>query len=128
MARQRCQSVAVLTVPLPERTRCAVFAIGGLLVGLGGFVQFARLNIGDPTVAVGLELDIIAAVVIGGASLSGGHGSIAGTLAGAAMMAYLKNRCAVLDWPNYVQEMIVGHIIIAAVAIDQWRVRRGVTS
>lgn len=107
------------------RTRCAVFAIGGLLVGLGGFVQFARLTIGDPTVAVGLELDIIAAVVIGGASLSGGHGSIAGTLAGAAMMAYLKNRCAALAWPNYVQEIIVGHIIIAAVAIDQWRVRRG---
>lgn len=108
-------------------TRLAVFSISGLLVGLAGFIQFARLTLGDPTVAVGLELDIIAAVVIGGASLSGGQGSVAGTLAGAVMMAYLKNRCASLGWPTYVQEMIVGHIIIAAVFVDQWRRRRAVT-
>ena len=85
---------------------------------------YARLQSGDPTVAVGVELDVIAAVVIGGASLSGGTGSVVGTLAGAAMMAYLRNRCVVLGWPNYVQEMIVGHIIIVAVALDQWRARR----
>jgi len=106
------------------RTKVLIYAVAGLLTGLAGLMQFARLTQGDPTVAVGLELDIIAAVVIGGASLSGGHGSIAGTVAGAFLMAYLRNRCTVLGWSNYVQEMIVGHIIIIAVALDQWRLRR----
>ena len=67
---------------------------------------------------------MIAAVVIGGASLSGGSASVLGTLAGAVMIAYLRNRCAVLGWPNHVQEMIVGHIVILAVAVDLWRRRR----
>jgi ribose transport system permease protein len=107
------------------RTKIMVYVTGGLFIGLAGLVQFARLQQGDPTVAVGLELDVIAAVVIGGASLSGGHGSIAGTIAGAALMAFLKNRCTVLGWPNFVQEMAVGHIIIGAVAIDRWRKSRG---
>jgi len=107
------------------RTRTLVYTVAGLFTGLAGLLQFARLTQGDPTIAVGLELDVIAAVVIGGASLSGGQGSIAGTLAGAVLMAYLRNRCTVLGWPNFVQEMIVGHIIIVAVAIDQWRLRRG---
>ena len=107
-----------------ERTRVGIYVMAGVLTGLAGLLQFARLTQGDPTVAVGLELDIIAAVVIGGASLSGGQGSIFGSLAGAFMMAYLRNRCTVLGWSNYVQEMIVGHIIIIAVAVDQWRMRR----
>jgi ribose transport system permease protein len=63
-------------------------------------------------------------VVIGGGSLAGGQGSILGTLAGAFLMAYLRNRCTALFWPNYIQEIIVGHIIIIAVAVDQYRVRR----
>ncbi len=105
-------------------TRVLIYVIAGMLVGGAGVLQFARLQSGDPTVAVGLELDVIAAVVIGGASLSGGTASVAGTLAGAVMMAYLRNRCVVLGWPNWVQEMIVGHIIILAVALDQWRSRR----
>ena len=105
-------------------TRVFIYVIAGALVGVAGVLQFARLQSGDPTVAVGLELDVIAAVVIGGASLSGGTGSMAGTLAGALMMAYLRNRCVVFGWPNWVQEVIVGHIIILAVALDQWRSRR----
>lgn len=106
------------------RTKILIYVVAGLLTGLAGLMQFARLTQGDPTTATGLELDIIAAVVIGGASLSGGQGSIVGTLAGACMMAFLKNRCTRLGWSNYVQDMIVGHIIIIAVALDQWRVRR----
>ncbi|TAH34666.1 MAG: ABC transporter permease [Planctomycetota bacterium] len=106
------------------RTKVLIYALAGLLTGLAGVMQFARLTQGDPTVAIGLELDVIAAVVIGGGSLSGGQGSMAGTLAGAFLMAYLRNRCTALGWPNYVQEMIVGHIIILAVALDQWRIRR----
>lgn len=106
------------------RTKIAVYVAAGLFVGLAGLLQFGRLTQGDPTVAVGLELDIIAAVVIGGASLNGGRGSVLGALVGAFMMAYMKNRCVRLGWPSFVQEMIVGHIIIVAVAIDLWRQRR----
>ncbi len=106
------------------RVKVFIYITAGLLVGLAGLLQFARLTQGDPTVAVGLELDVIAAVVIGGGSLAGGQGSIVGTLTGAFLMAYLRNRCTALLWPNYIQEIIVGHIIIIAVAIDQWRMRR----
>ena len=106
------------------RTKIAIYVLAGLLTGLAGLMQFARLTQGDPTVAIGLELDIIAAVVIGGGSLSGGQGSIVGTLAGAVLMAYLRNRSTVLGWPNFVEEMIVGHIIIVAVAVDRWRAGR----
>lgn len=104
-----------------KATKVKAYAAGGLLIGLAGAMQFARLNQGDPTVAAGLELDAIAAVVIGGASLAGGHVSVFGAVIGAVMMAYLKNRCTVLGWPNYVQEIVVGHIIIVAVALDRWR-------
>ncbi|MFN0132702.1 MAG: ABC transporter permease [Phycisphaerales bacterium] len=107
-----------------HRRRIASYAICGTLGGLAGVIQFARLGgMGDPTIQVGLELRAIAAVVIGGASLAGGHVSIAGTLCGALLMAFLDNRAASLGWPNYVQELIVGHIIILAVALDRWRPR-----
>lgn len=106
------------------RTKIAVYVVAGAFVGLAGILQFARLTQGDPTIRVGLELDVIAAVVIGGASLNGGRGSVLGALVGACMMAYMKNRCVRLGWPSFVQEMIVGHIIIIAVAVDLWRQRR----
>jgi ribose transport system permease protein len=101
--------------------RVQVYALGGLFAGLAGLLQFGRVTVGDPTISVGLELDVIAAVVIGGASLSGGAGSVLGAVTAAALMALLRNRFIVYGWPNFAQEMIVGHIIIAAVAIDQWR-------
>lgn len=106
-----------------ERMKVLIYVVAGLLTGLAGLLQFARLTQGDPTVAIGLELDVIAAVVIGGGSLAGGQGSLLGTLAGAFMMAYLRNRCTREGWPNFVQDMIVGHIIILAVALDLWRSR-----
>lgn len=103
------------------RTRVEVYTVCGLLVGLAGVLQFGRLTVGDPTIAIGLELDAVAAAVIGGASLAGGTGSVLGTVCGAFMMAYLRNRCTALEWPNYVQEIIVGHIILLAVGIDHAR-------
>ncbi len=118
------ESTARLCGVRVARTKILIYVTAGLLVGWAGLMQFARLTQGDPTVAVGLELDVIAAVVIGGGSLAGGQGSIVGTLTGAFLMAYLRNRCTALLWPNYIQEIIVGHIIIIAVAIDQWRMRR----
>ena len=80
---------------------------------------------GDPTTALGKELDVIAAVVIGGGSLAGGSGSLAGSMIGAFLMTVLANGCTLLGVPNYVQEMLVGGIIIAAVAVDRWRHQSG---
>lgn len=108
-----------------DRTKVGVYALCGLLVGVASVMQFARLGgSGDPTIQVGLELRAVAAAVIGGASLAGGRGSMLGTICGAILMALLDNRCTALGWPNYVQEMVVGHIIIVAVALDRWRASR----
>jgi ribose transport system permease protein len=98
-----------------------IYALAGLFFGLAGVMQMSRLRQGDPTVAVGTELDIIAAVVIGGGSLNGGQGTILGAMVGALIMAFLRNGCQQMGWPNYVQEIIIGTIIVIAVAIDQLR-------
>jgi ribose transport system permease protein len=101
-----------------------IYALAGLFFGLAGVMQMSRLRQGDPTVAVGVELDVIAAVVIGGASLSGGEGSIAGAMIGALVMAFLRNGSQQMGWPNYVQEIIIGVVIVLAVAADRWRASR----
>jgi ribose transport system permease protein len=103
------------------RLKVVIYACAGLFFGLAGVMQMSRLRQGDPTVAVGAELDIIAAVVIGGGSLTGGEGSIAGSMIGALIMAFLRNGCQQMGWPNYIQEIIIGAIIVLAVAIDRWR-------
>lgn len=107
-----------------DRLKVTVHALSGLLFGLAGVMQMSRLRQGDPTVAIGVELDVIAAVVIGGGSLSGGEGSILGSMIGALIMALLRNGCQQMGWPNYVQEIIIGAIIVAAVAVDRWRSSR----
>lgn len=107
-----------------SRAKIIVYTIAGLFCGLSGVMEFSRLTVGDPTVAVGLELDIIAAVVIGGGSLSGGEGSILGSMIGVFIMAFLRNGCTMMGWPNYIQEIIIGVIIVAAVSLDQIRHRR----
>ena len=106
------------------RVKVIVFMLGGAFAGLAGLMQFSRLTVGDPTVAVGLELDVIAAVVIGGGSLSGGEGSILGTLVGALIMTVIASGCTQMEVPNYWQEIITGGIIIVAVALDRLRHRR----
>jgi ribose/xylose/arabinose/galactoside ABC-type transport system permease subunit len=100
-----------------------LYTLGGLFGGLAGVMQFSRLTVGDPTVAVGLELDVIAAVVIGGGSLSGGEGSILGSLVGALIMSVIRSGCTQMGLPNWVQEILTGLIIIAAVALDRLRHR-----
>jgi ribose transport system permease protein len=104
------------------RLKLLVYSVAGLFFGLAGVMQMSRLRQGDPTVAIGAELDVIAAVVIGGGSLSGGEGSILGSMIGALIMAFLRNGCQQMGWPNYIQEIIIGAIIVLAVALD--RVRR----
>lgn len=106
-----------------ERTKFLIYTFSGFMTGLAGVMQFSRLTVGDPTVAMGRELDVIAAVVIGGGSLNGGEGSILGTLIGAFIMAFLRNGCNMTGIPNYVQEIIIGVIIIGAVAVDRMRHR-----
>jgi ribose transport system permease protein len=105
-------------------TKIIIYVLAGLFCGLSGVMEFSRLTVGDPTVAVGLELDIIAAVVIGGGSLSGGQGSILGSMIGVFIMAFLRNGCTMMGWPNYIQEIIIGFIIVVAVSLDQIRYRR----
>jgi ribose transport system permease protein len=98
-----------------------IYSIAGLFFGLAGLMQLSRLTQGDPSVAVGLELDIIAAVVIGGASLNGGSGSVIGAVVGALVMAVLRSGSSQMNWPNYVQEIIIGIVIILAVGLDRFR-------
>jgi ribose transport system permease protein len=98
-----------------------IYTFAGLFFGAAGMMQLARLTQGDPTVAIGLELDIIAAVVIGGASLNGGSGSILGSLVGALIMAVLRNGSNQMGWPTYMQEIIIGVVIVLAVGVDKVR-------
>jgi ribose/xylose/arabinose/galactoside ABC-type transport system permease subunit len=103
-----------------------VYTIGGLATGLAGVLQFASLGaMGDPTSAGGLELQVIAAVVIGGGSLSGGEGTVMGTLIGCLIMQVLKNGCVHAGIPNPSQDIIIGIIIVAAVTLDRLRRSRG---
>ncbi len=106
-----------------NRTKVAVYTIAGAFAALAGVMEFSKLSVGDPTVSVGLELDVIAAVIIGGGSLSGGKGSVAGTLAGAAIMAVIQIGCSQQGLPNWVQQIVTGSIIVGAVALDRWRYR-----
>jgi ribose transport system permease protein len=104
-----------------DRLKILTYSAAGLLFGLAGVMQLSRLRQGDPTVAVGTELDVIAAVVIGGGSLNGGEGTIFGSMVGALIMAFLRNGCQQMGWPNYIQDIIIGAIIVLAVALDRLR-------
>ena len=106
-----------------EWRRTWIFVLCGLFTGVAGVMQYANLTVGDPTAAVGMELDIIAAVVIGGGSLGGGEGSAVGSIIGALIMAVLRNGCNMLGVANYVQEIIIGVIIVCAVLVDRLRHR-----
>ena len=117
------ESAARLCGIRTDRVKILVYSVAGLFCGLSGVMEFSRLTVGDPTVAVGLELDIIAAVVIGGGSLSGGEGSILGTMVGVMIMSFLRNGCTMMGWPNYIQEIIIGAIIVIAVTLDRLRHR-----
>lgn len=109
-----------------ERTKLAVYALGGLFMGLAGLFEFDNLNRqGNPSSGVGLELEVIAAVVIGGASLSGGKGSVVGSLIGALLMTTLRSGCVFAEVPDPVQKIVIGAIIVGAVALDRVRERRG---
>jgi ribose transport system permease protein len=102
----------------------AVYAIGGMLTGLAGMIEASRLMTGQPTAGQGYELQAIAAVVIGGGSLRGGEGSVVGTLVGAFIMGLLSNGSDLLGISPYVQQAIIGAVIILAVSVDELRKRK----
>ena len=104
-----------------QRIKVLVYTTSAALTGVAGLMQFSRLTVGDPTVAVGLELDVIAAVVIGGGSLSGGEGSVFGSIIGAFIMTVIRSGCSQMGLPNWVQEIVTGIIIVLAVALDRIR-------
>ena len=102
-----------------DRNLTAIYTISGLLVGIAAMIATSRTVSAQPTAGIGLELDIIAAVVIGGASLSGGRGTILGTIIGTLLIGFLRNGCTLLGISTNVQLIVIGIIIIAAVAVDQ---------
>jgi ribose transport system permease protein len=106
------------------KTKIFVYTIGGALAGLSALMNVAKSSQGDPTTAMGLELDIIAAVVIGGASLSGGEGTVLGALIGALLMTTIRTGCVLNGIPTPWTEVITGAIIVVAVIIDRLRHRK----
>ena len=104
--------------------KIAVYALCGLFAGLGGVLMAARLNSAQPALGAGYELDAIAAVVIGGTSLSGGEGTILGTIIGAFIMSVLVNGLRILSVPQEWQMVVTGGIVILAVYLDILRRRQ----
>ncbi len=102
-------------------TVISVYTIAGFFVAVGGLLYFADVKNGNPSDGTGKELEIIAAVVLGGGSLSGGRGSIFGTMIGALIITAIRSGCSQLSIPNTYTHIIIGCIIIVAVIVDQLR-------
>ncbi|HBE46248.1 MAG TPA: ribose ABC transporter permease, partial [Spirochaetaceae bacterium] len=107
-----------------DRWKIAVYAVNGLICGIAGILIASRLNSAQPALGQGYELDAIAAAVIGGTSLSGGEGTILGTIIGAFIMSTLTNGLRILSVPQEWQIVTTGIIIIFAVYVDMLRKRR----
>lgn len=108
-----------------NKVKMWVYIIGGVTAGIAGVLHASRLNTGQPSEGVGLELHIIAAVVIGGASLMGGEGTILGAIVGAFIIILLRNGCNLVGVSPFVQRIVIGLIIIVSVFLDQLRRRAG---
>ncbi|MCB1347790.1 MAG: ABC transporter permease [Maritimibacter sp.] len=104
-----------------KRIQFFAFVIAGAMAGIGAVLMAARLNSGSPNYGVGLELQAIAAAVIGGASLAGGRGNIINTVIGALTIVIVQNGLNLNAVPTSVQNIVIGAIIVVAVGIDMWR-------
>jgi ribose transport system permease protein len=107
-----------------KRYLIAVYTICGALAGFGGMIAASRVNSGQPNFGIGLELDVIAAAVIGGASLFGGQGTVVGTLIGAFLIALIRNGSVLLNINLFVQTIVIGVVIWLAVMWDGFRRRK----
>jgi ribose transport system permease protein len=113
--------IAGVNVP---RVLLSVYVLSGVLAGISGVMLASRVISGPPNLGSGYELDAIAAVVIGGASLMGGRGTVWGTVLGLLLIQTLNNGLDLLIVPAYWQDVIKGLLIVAAVAVDVWSARR----
>lgn len=107
-----------------HRHRLSLYTLSGALAGLAGLIFATRVNAGDPTAGITYELTAITAAIIGGTNLFGGRASILGTMVGALIMGVLQNGLNLLAVQNYYQQMAIGSVLILAVFIDQWQVRK----
>ncbi len=107
------------------RIKVSVYLLAGLFAGLAGVLQYAYIGIGQPTTGQGYELMVIAAVVIGGGSLSGGEGSILGSLIGALIIGVLFAGCVQMGWAKWLQTFFTGAIILVAAILDRLRQQQG---
>lgn len=106
------------------QVKTMVYTLCGLLAAVAGLLMTARLGVAAPTAAVGYEVDIVAAAVVGGTSLFGGQGSILGVLLGAAILQVLRNGLVLLGFPAYWQTVAIGAMILVAILLDYWRRQR----
>jgi ribose transport system permease protein len=113
------ERASLLTGLRVNRIKIWVYTLGGGLAGLAGLLVTARLDSAQPNAGIGYELDSIAAVVIGGASLSGGRGSVIGTVLGCLIIGVLNNGLFLLNVSPFWQQIIKGFVILSAVAIDK---------
>nr|WP_321464109.1 ABC transporter permease [uncultured Cohaesibacter sp.] len=103
--------------------KLAVYALSGLTCGIAGIISATRTGVGSPILAVGFELDAIAAVVVGGASLNGGRGTVFNTLMGAMILSIISNLMNLMDIPGYHQQVVKGIIIVLAVLLESAKQR-----
>ena len=115
---------AELTGVPVKRVIVSVYVIVGFFCGLAGFVLSARLSSAEAVAGLGLELTVIASVVIGGTSLFGGVGTIFGTVVGALLIGVLTNGLVLLNVSSFIQQIVIGVILVAAVAFDQYAAAR----
>jgi ribose transport system permease protein len=113
------ERAALLTGLRVNRIKLWVYALGGGLAGVAGLIVTARLDSAQPNAGLGYELDSIAAVVIGGTSLSGGRGSVLGTVLGCLIIGVLNNGLFLLNVSPFWQQVVKGFVILTAVAIDK---------
>ena len=117
------QTARLAGIPV-RRYKLGIYALSGLLTGIAAALLLARLSSGDPTFGTFFELDAIAAAVMGGTSLTGGQGTIAGSVVGALIISLVRNAMNLFNVPSYWQQLIIGSVIVLAVMLDQWRKRQ----
>ena len=111
----------------PERLKLIVFVVTGLLTGLAGLILASLMNAGQPTAGRGFELTVVAAVILGGTSLTGGRGSLLGTLLGVLVLKVIDNGIIILRWDQDLQMVIPGIVIVLATYLDLVRKKNDAT-